>query len=573
MAWATKECYNLSMNQKYNFLILAGIIVLGAFLRLWQLNQLPPGLYPDEAINGNDALNSPGQVFYPENNGREGLFHNLLALSFAIFGPSVWALRVVPAVIGILTILGVYLLTKELLHTKNPKFKILNSKQYQNSNFKIQNIFGHLNLFRVSDLEFRVSYGDKTALLSAFFIAASFWHINFSRIGFRAILLPLVLTFCFYFLLKGLRTKVLRDIIIAGIIFGLGFYTYISFRLSVLLIPFIFIPYLIFYKRQGALRQFWLFWLWFTAMAVIVALPITLYFISHPQDFVSRASGISIFAQDNPLAAFVESFVKHLAMFNLVGDLNWRHNISGSPMLFWPLGILFLIGLIIAIGKILKSFTHSRSYLTENFRCLFLLGWFLVMLLPGALTSEGLPHALRVIGVIPAVMIISALGGIYLYNFFEKFTLQKPLLKASVATILILIAVGGYHQYFMLWGQSNEVKGAFTQNYVKMGTFLNALPPDTKKYVIVNEGGVPVPYPDGIPMPSQTLIFIENTLYRPQEEKTVYLKPDELGKIKLQGKTIILPMKENPEIFTQLLVAFPQGKIQRENEFFVYVVE
>ena len=117
---------------------LAGIIVLAGFLRLWHLSEIPPGLYPDEAINANDALLSPGKIFYPENNGREGLFINLIALSFSVFGISIWSLKFVSAAIGILTIFGLYLLTKELF-TKN------------------------------------------IALFSSLFLATSFWHINFSR--------------------------------------------------------------------------------------------------------------------------------------------------------------------------------------------------------------------------------------------------------------------------------------------------------------------------------------------------------------------------------------------------------
>ena len=32
------------------------ILALAAFLRLWQLDSFPPGLYHDEAYNGLDAL-------------------------------------------------------------------------------------------------------------------------------------------------------------------------------------------------------------------------------------------------------------------------------------------------------------------------------------------------------------------------------------------------------------------------------------------------------------------------------------------------------------------------------------
>ena len=171
------------MNKKLlisHFLLLISILIIAAFFRLYNLKEFPPGLYPDEAMNGNNALEalSSGhilkslmtfgnsgegfKVFYPENNGREGLFINIQAISVAIFGNFPWALRLVSAIFGILTVLGVYFLAKELFR-ENPKSpptsalrragEILNPKQYQNSNvqnqkrFRILN-FNNWNLFR-----------------------------------------------------------------------------------------------------------------------------------------------------------------------------------------------------------------------------------------------------------------------------------------------------------------------------------------------------------------------------------------------------------------------------------------
>lgn len=101
------------------------ILAIAAFFRLWQLDKIPPGLYPDVAMNGNDALDTLAannfKLFYPENNGREGLFMWLIAFSFLIFGPSVWAIKIVAATFGILTVLGTYLLTKELFKKRAAK--------------------------------------------------------------------------------------------------------------------------------------------------------------------------------------------------------------------------------------------------------------------------------------------------------------------------------------------------------------------------------------------------------------------------------------------------------------------
>jgi len=200
------------------------ILVIATFFRLWQLDFIPPGLYPDEAMNGNDALDllqeGKFKLFYPENNGREGLFIWLIALSFSIFGASIWAIKIVPAIFGILTVLGIYLLAKELFS----KYNEVGSRCI--------------------------------GLLASFFLAVSFWHINFSRIGFRAILVPFLLVFGFYFLFKGLRTKKALQFITSGIFFGLGFYTYISYRFVVLLLAFVLICQWFNYKKKKPQKEY-----------------------------------------------------------------------------------------------------------------------------------------------------------------------------------------------------------------------------------------------------------------------------------------------------------------------------
>ena len=93
------------------------------FFRFWHITDTPPGLYPDEAMNGNNAAQAletgAFRVFYAENNGREGLFINLQAISLWLFGHEPWALRVVSAILGTITVLGIYLLfLKFLLHSQ-----------------------------------------------------------------------------------------------------------------------------------------------------------------------------------------------------------------------------------------------------------------------------------------------------------------------------------------------------------------------------------------------------------------------------------------------------------------------
>ena len=523
----------MNISEKKAIIILLIITAVAAFFRLWQINTIPPGLYPDEAINGNDALtslqNRNFKIFYPDNNGREGLFIWLIALSFWLFKPSIWALKIVPSIFGILTVFGLYLLTKELF------------------------------------CQYRQNQARCLALLASFFLAISFWHTNFSRIGFRAVLTPFFLTFGFYFLFKGFRLKKYFSLIVSGIFLGSGFYTYISYRFVVFLLAIALIGWQTIYKKQKQEKQLLRYAFCLLVSIFITALPIGIYFLKNPDQFIGRASGVSILSQKNPIYAFGKSLIFHIAMFNFHGDGNWRHNFAGRPELFWLIGILFLIGFAVSIKELIYS-TKKKNYLLST-TFLLLLGWFFIMLSPGFLSAEGIPHSLRVIGVIPAVYIFAALGGYWLFekiNIFFQTKQQKIFLYACLLILLFLTAYVQFDKYFFRWAKKPEVKNAFAQNYVKIGNFLNLLPDDVQKYVIVNQGGVPVPFPNGIPMPAQTPMFIERIKFG--QNRAIYILPNNLNKIKINKnqEIIIVPLQADPNLLNSLKQKFKKGNIFKE---------
>ncbi|RLC35407.1 MAG: hypothetical protein DRH33_08575, partial [Candidatus Nealsonbacteria bacterium] len=288
------------------------------------------------------------------------------------------------------------------------------------------------------------------------------------------------------------------------------------------------------------------------------ALPLGIYFLKNPQDFISRAAGVSIFAQKEPLRAFGKSLTSHLLMFNFRGDFNWRHNISGKPLLFWPVGILFLIGVIYSVWKILKprKLVNSLQFIVY---CFFLSWWF-IMLLPGILTIEGIPHSLRTIGASPPTFVFAAIG---LHLIFSKALPKLNLRPRSLAKIGLLVALlilvvsfvfAQYWRYFWLWGKNPEVEGAFTKSYVELGKYLNSFSSDFKKYVIVNQPGVSV---NGIPMPSQTVEFIERTKFK--EPQAIYLLPEDLEKIKIEKRGIIALMDYDEKLLKELSEKFPKA--------------
>jgi len=532
--------------KKQNILIFSGLIIiilLSAFFRLWILNDVPPGLYPDEAMNGNDALksleNNDFKIFYKENNGREGLIIWLNALAFYIFGPDIWTLRLFSALSGILTVLGIFLLTSLIFNNK---------------------LIG---------------------LLSSFFLTISFWHINFSRIGFRGIFVPFFLVYGFYFVLKAFKTKKIYQLIAGGLFLGLGFYSYISYRFAVILLFFVLFFFWKEYKKENKQKEFFSFALILLSVIFVVALPIGIYFLLHPADFLGRAGDVSIFKQKNPLWSFIKAVFLHLIMFNFHGDNNWRHYYAGSPQLFWPIGIFFVLGLIIIIKKLSLSLNKKMFALFDSnknfspfFSSIFLLSWTLIFLFPGFLSAEGNPHSLRVIGVIPPIYIFSALGVFWLFRKIRKFyhsSYKQKVFYFLTALFFLVLAYAQFNRYFFDWSNKKEVENAFSKSYKEIGIYLNSLSPNLTKYVIVNAPGAPVPYPDGLPMPAQSPIFIEKSKYN--KTRAIYLKPEELDTINPLKKSVVVFMREDEDLFAKTLILFPKDVFYKKDGFWVLEIK
>lgn len=537
----------MDKKQRKEWLIFSLIILVAVFFRFYQLELIPPGLWPDEAANGVDALKTLDsgdyKIFYPDNNGREGIYIWLQALSIKAFGATPLALRLVSAIIGVFTVVGLYFLSRYL-------------------------------------------YDWRLASIASFFLAISFWHVNFSRIGFRAIMLPLVLVWGFYFLWRGIKTGHLAEYLAAGVIGGLGFYTYFSYRIVPLIAGVVFINYWAYLKkdfhlseyehaRNQLLRGFTLVFLTVT----IMTLPLMFYFYGHPGDFLKREGApISVFDQQNPIKELIMSITKTLGMFNFSGDWNRRHNIPSWPMLSLPVGILFAVGFLRELIHWLKRKHGHFSNLHT-----FLLSWFFIMLLPGFLSTEA-PHGLRTIGVLPVVMIFAAQGFMWLANSLKRFHKitdfhaqtdqqihrRERLVFIGIAIIAFMVSVGfiEYSRYFNIWAKNEETKTAFTHRYLVISDYLNRAPLNYSKYVIINEGDVVV---DGVPNNAQTIRFLTRTfdINIARNKKIYYLNKDNFMNQVYGPNSIVVPLLDSSELAEKLELNFGLRK-NVQNSFNIY---
>lgn len=588
-------------------LLLIGILILGGFLRFYDLSTLPPGLYPDEAMNGTNALEALHtgnfRVFYPENNGREGLFINIQALSVWLFGNEPWTLRVVSAIFGTFTILGVYLVMKKLFQDKSQiistKPQTISNDRNSNTQTGVESLnFRNWNLFGIWKLEFEISRGEIAALLSSFFLATNYWHINFSRIGFRAITVPFFAAFGIYWLLKGLRTGKILSIALAGIFIGLGFHTYIAFRFIpfVLAVPIIFA--LVQWQREknqknkqsarntnsvilitnGCAPCAIVLFLFIT---FVIALPIGWYFLQNPADFFGRGEQVSIFAADRPLYEFIKSNLITLQMFFWIGDCNPRHNLACKPELHPIVAVFFLLGVIINIRDIFRKPTTYNLQLTTLF------AWLFFMSLPATLTTEGLPHALRAIGMIPPVMIFAGLGAYRSYEYLQNLligyaqnprftdrTRQMGRIQKEILIVFLLflatVAFSTYKTYFVYFEKARATYSAFRVDLLNMARYIDSLPETTEVYLLAN-------YPDtryGIPLEAEVIQYITDTARQDEQDKKRirYLLPEELPRIRTAldagERTELIPMNAREKGgINGLLAQFPELKLEVMDDF------
>lgn len=444
----------ISEKQKRIILGLLVAILIAAFaLRITNIKNIPAGIYPDEAQNGVDAqqANETRQykLFYENNNGREGLFINLQALSIKAFGPTELALKLWSIIFGTLTVLGIFLLTSEIFQNK---------------------IAG---------------------LIGSYITAFSYWAINFSRIGFRAIMVPFILSFSFYFLFKGLRTKKFHDFLISGLIYGIGVHTYIAFRVSPIILVALFVSLLI--TREGFLKNYWKHVLVFTIAMFITAAPMLLdFFYFHPEHYASRTSNVSILNPEVNQGHLLTSLGKNLGLsiqkYFVMGDLNMRHNYPPYPLLNPIVAITFLIGLIYVIKELFHLFwlrfkKGQRSEKMDMY--VFLLAWFFALLIPEFLANEGNPHALRSIGTLPVVIILSVIPFLWIMKKYHAFGHAYRIFTLSVLiATFIFLGIADPIKYFVFFANSPKQHEVFNANLRVVSDYIRTLPQSEEKYII-----------------------------------------------------------------------------------------
>jgi hypothetical protein len=200
--------------------LVALVVVAGLYVRLHRIDLIPWGLNNDEAINALEAeeivAGKPFATFTERGLNRETLFHYLAAFAYRHPGLGLGLLRAMPAVFAV----------------ARERIDVTQGGLLTELVFPVRSVAiaaGSLTILALY-LFARDRFGWRVALVASALLAASPWHLLYSRVGERAVLAPLFAIATVGFFLKALESGRLRDHLAWGAALGLGFWSYTSFR-------------------------------------------------------------------------------------------------------------------------------------------------------------------------------------------------------------------------------------------------------------------------------------------------------------------------------------------------------
>lgn len=426
--------------KKYTWIILIGIIIFAALLRLWQLGNVPASLDWDEAALGYNAYSiiNTGKdefgkflpvVLRSFDDYKPALYAYIAIPSILIFGLNVFAVRLPSAVFGIVSVIAVFFLCRELF--KNYKYK------------------------------------DYVSLVASFILAISPWSLQFSRVGFESNVGDSLNILMALFFIKGLKKPWI--LILAAACAGLSIYVYQSEKVFTPLLALFLI--FIFRKDLFLIKLKYIFFAIF--IGIIIVIPMMLFILNNKSALL-RVTGTSIFSSQNEILQFnvikLQTDIKNNDKLGLIldnrrlvyattlvsnylshFDIDWlfikgdiaRHHAPNMGLLY----IFELPLLLIGIYKLIFGDFDKKTKL-------FIFGWFLIAPIPAAITT-GVPHAVRTLNFLPIFQLFIAIGVIsvfeFIYNLKQKFLFFRLTLLIGVFYFLFAIFNFIYYldQYFV----------------------------------------------------------------------------------------------------------------------------
>src|SRR3989344_4370884 len=401
-----------------SYWLLIAVLVLAAFLRFWRLGSFP-ALNADEAAlgynaysliqTGKDEHGNPWPIHFQSfNDYKPGLYVYLIVPFIKFFGLNALSVRAPGAVVGVATVLVIYLLVRELLQG--------------------------LSL--------------KLPLIAAALLAISPWHLHFSRGGWEVGVATFFITSGIYLFLK-------KRYLLSVFGFVSSFYTYHAARL---IVPLLGLGLLLIYWKEvkGSLRKI----LAAGLVGVVLVLPLARDLTTGA--VASRAAGVGLFADQGPLARVNEQRGEHTNLaglsaiflhnkavnYGLAFAQNWVEHFWGDFLFISgdeiqrnkvpELGQLYLfeiVTVVVGIGVLIKQSDRSAK---------IIFWWLAVAPVAAALTFQS-PHALRSHNMIIPLTLVSAIGMVTMVKWLNGYSVKR--LRVAGYGLLTFVVIWSFLRY------------------------------------------------------------------------------------------------------------------------------
>jgi hypothetical protein len=426
--------------QERLYLALLGILLLVALAtRVYNLTLLPynvDGDFADVGLQARALANGQEQRLFAYGWAQVPMLGYLPAwLTMKLFGTGLAGLNASGVIEGLLLIVGVYLLGRDLFHAR-------------------------------------------VGLLAAAVLTISYAHLAASRQS-SYIDPVLFLLFAIYFLLIGLREGRSGAVIVSGLLTALCIEMYYSGRLVGFVVAFLLL-YLAFFRRPWLRERWRLLLLW--ALSILITLgPMLIVFATFPDGFITRARFVFIFNPDairhlegayhvDSLAGVLfEQARRTLFLFHYYPDTGTQFGLQ-RPYLDPILAPLFMLGVGYAVF-------HWRRWGDA-----LLLGWLGLGLLLGSFLALDPPFWTRLMILLPPTALLTARAMDLLYAQVRRALApfgqyQHSVAAASVTLLIGIVGILNWNTYVM-------VKGSQATEVTRIGRYLDAQPPSVRGYLV-----------------------------------------------------------------------------------------
>ncbi len=496
--------------------LVTAITALAAVLRFFRLDTIPFGLHGDEATVGNEAARILREgAIGPYSDLAMGqpagpIYFTALAVRF--LGHTVLAVRIVPALAGVLTVLALYFVMRR-------------------------------------------AFGIPTALVGATLLATLGWHVHYARIGFPLETWPLCAILTAGALMEAIRWGAWRWWIGTGVLAGLSLYSYNAATLFLALL--------------GLFVGLWVLWelprgqysvgrllggpALLAVTFAVLSWPMVAYATAPQSSYFTHAQAVSIFARpewtalEGPseqarfLADRYTGYWQNLCCSKVIDGVD----ASGTIPLV-PLGVLLLA----AVGVLLGCF-RSRHPLTY-------FGLLIVLLLPIAAVATLDGFARRTFASAPFLAMFAALplGWLLESRPLRRWAMSPRdvrLLAVRIGVVLAILGLIGAREvtdYFGKLAPSQEAQWVFGVEMADAANYLRTLPDASYVYFLSERW----------PLDHEVSHYLTPEIAG-EDRSVEYGKRTDLSSERTTGTLVYLFIGRYTELVDEVETRYPQGTL------------